>query len=100
MRRAVLRLESMPSRPTLLCFSARNLSLAVLCATNLGCGGSEPRPKTQDEAPTQEVDHLRGIQASSEIGGLNEEEVDSAFKRSVVALQACVNRGAERVEFL
>lgn len=100
MRRAVLRLESMPSRPTLLCFSARNLSLAVLCATNLGCGGSEPRPKTQDEAPTQEVDHLHGIQASSEIGGLNEEEVDSAFKRSVVALQACVNRGAERVEFL
>jgi hypothetical protein len=40
------------------------------------------------------------MQASSEIGGLNEEEVEAAFSSSVSGLKRCLSRGAERVEFL
>lgn len=74
---------------------------ALLLPLCFGCGGgSAPAPKMQDETPETEKDHLHGIQASSEIGGLNEEEVDAAFKGSLDGLQSCLSQGAERVEFL
>jgi hypothetical protein len=74
----------------------------ALCAV-LGCGGSEPAAKSaavKDAAPKQEHDHLHGIRAASEIGGLNEDEVDAVFKTSLSSLEKCLNRGASRVEFL
>lgn len=37
---------------------------------------------------------------SSEIGGLDEEKVDAAFKSSLDGLQRCLTEGASRVEFL
>jgi hypothetical protein len=69
------------------------------------CGGSEPEPKTAVDAASKpklehDDDHLHGIHASSEIGGLNEEEVDAAFKKSLAPLEQCLNRGTQRVEFL
>jgi hypothetical protein len=77
----------------------------LLCAgaSSLGCGGSEPAPKSpvmKDAAPKQERDDLHGIRTSSEIGGLNEEEVDAVFKTTLSTLEKCLNRGATRVEFL
>lgn len=78
------------------------LALGALLGS-FGCGGSEPAPKSaavKDAAPRQERDHLHGIRASSEIGGLNEDEVDAVFKASLSSLEKCLNRGAARVEFL
>lgn len=80
------------------------LSLALgASAASLGCGGSEPTPQSpvaKDAAPKQEKDHLHGIRTSSEIGGMNEEEVDAVFKTTLSTLEKCLNRGASRVEFL
>ena len=74
------------------------LTLPLLIA----CGGSsEPPPKTagavSEDGPREE---RSGIEASSEIGGMNEEAVEAAFSSSVSGLQRCLSRGAERVEFL
>jgi hypothetical protein len=74
-------------------------SLALLVA----CGGSEPGAKTANDAPVVEggqEDHLHGIKASSEIGGLNEDAVNEAFTSSMNGLERCLSKGAERVEFL
>ena len=43
----------------------------------VACGGSEPTAKSADDAPVVEggeEDHLHGVRASSEIGGMNEDE--------------------------
>jgi hypothetical protein len=76
------------------------LSLAALA---FGCGGDEGgarRPKVVEQAPRQEQDHLHGVRTTSEIGGLNEEAVEAAFKRSLAQLQSCLDEGSSRVEFL
>jgi len=67
-----------------------------------GCGGgAESAPKTQDDAREPARQRRQGqIQTSSEIGGLNEEQVDAAFSGALGGLQKCLDRGAERVEFL
>lgn len=78
------------------------LALSALLGS-FGCGGSEPVPKTaaiKDDSPKQEADQLHGIRAASEIGGLNEDEVDAVFKTSLSSLEKCLNSGAARVEFL
>jgi hypothetical protein len=86
----------MPILPTL---SKR--SLLVLSLLPLACGGgSTPSAKVADDAPEVENDRRSGVSASSEIGGLNEEEVDAAFSSSVSGLQGCLDKGARRVEFL
>lgn len=83
--------------------SRRFVGLALsLCALS-ACGGSEPSPKTpklNDGAPTAEADDLHGVRTSSEIGGMNEDEVDAVFKKSLPTLEKCLNKGAARVEFL
>jgi hypothetical protein len=43
---------------------------------------------------------LHGVRTSSEIGGMNEDEVDAVFKTTLSTLEKCLNRGAARVEFL
>jgi hypothetical protein len=74
-----------------------------LLATGLlsaACGGAEPAPKTANDRPELSTDEGPRISASSEIGGMNEDAVDDAFKSSVGSLQRCVDKGATRVEFL
>jgi len=76
------------------------VSVALGATLLSGCGGSEPTPKLADEAPEVRERPERPINATSEIGGLNEDEVDAAFKSSLKGLQRCLDKGASRVEFL
>jgi len=79
---------------------SRTLSFAC-CLLPLACGGSAtPDAKVADGAPDVEQERASGVSASSEIGGLNEDEVDAAFSSSVKGLQTCLDKGAQRVEFL
>jgi hypothetical protein len=65
------------------------------------CGGdAEKPPRSSADVSGGPSADRPGIQASSEIGGMNEEEVDAAFSSSVSGLKSCLSRGAERVEFL
>src|SRR4030095_15294675 len=67
------------------------------------CGGSEPSPQTAEKPAGKgggEEDHLHGIRAKSEIGGMNEDAVEETFSSSLSGLERCLDRGAERVEFL
>jgi hypothetical protein len=79
-------------------------SIALLFASSLvACGGSEPAPKSASDAPVVEggdEDHLHGVRATSEIGGMNEDAVEETFSASLGGLERCLSRGAERVEFL
>jgi hypothetical protein len=73
----------------------------VPCLLALACGGgATPEAKVADDAPAVENERGSGVSASSEIGGLNEDEVDAAFSSSVKGLQSCLDKGAQRVEFL
>ena len=79
------------------------LSLCLSFAGSLvACGGSEPNAKTPDEASAEgaKEDRGPGVQASSEIGGMNEDAVEETFSSSLGGLERCLSRGAERVEFL
>lgn len=78
----------------------RLLPCFVLLAAS-ACGGSEPPPKdatVNDRPPEQEAGPT--VNATSEIGGMNEDDVDAAFNASVKSLERCINTGAKRVEFL
>jgi hypothetical protein len=81
--------------------SARALVSTLLLSTVSACGGSTPPPKDPNVggAPKQEASGPT-ISATSEIGGMNEDDVDQAFNSSVKSLQRCLNLGAKRVEFL
>jgi hypothetical protein len=80
-------------------------SAPLLCLTlSLGtaCGGSEAPAKdasVHDAPPKQEVEG-KGVSASAEIGGLNEDDVDAAFSGALKGLKRCVDSGAKEVEFL
>lgn len=82
--------------------SLARASLLLLLASPLtACGGDgEKPPSSAADVSDGPVEDRPGIQASSEIGGMNEEEVEAAFSSSVGGLQRCLTRGAERVEFL
>lgn len=87
-------------RLRLLARSGYALSIGLALA---GCGsdGAEPASKTASDVRKPSEKRREGqIQASSEIGGLNEEQVDAAFSGALGSLQKCLDRGAERVEFL
>jgi hypothetical protein len=75
------------------------LAFASVPLTACGGGGEQPAKSAADPSDGAAEDRP-GIQASSEIGGMNEEEVEAAFSSSVSGLQRCLTRGAERVEFL
>ena len=91
----------LPYSPHPIHAAARYLSLALLLAA---CGGEEAgtlRPKVVDQAPVEDENaHLHGVRTSSEVGGMNEEKVDATFKSSLGGLQACLEQGSSRVEFL
>lgn len=65
------------------------------------CGGSEPPPKDPSlgGGPKREPAG-QTISATSEIGGMNEDDVDDVFKSSLNGLERCLDLGAKRVEFL
>jgi len=83
-------------------YSALRRALPLVALTlATACGGSsEPPPKSANIDSDGPREEGGGIHASSEIGGMNEEAVDETFSSSVSGLQRCVDRGAERVEFL
>jgi hypothetical protein len=76
-------------------------SIACFCLL-AACGESQtkPPPKSPKAETDEDFDHLYGMRAHGEIGGLNEEKVDATFQSSLHALERCLNRGARRVEFL
>jgi hypothetical protein len=81
----------------------RALPLAWLALTGfvlLACGESAPAPKTADDRSETQPSRSGGPSVSSEIGGLDEDKVDAAFKSSLDGLQRCLSEGASRVEFL
>ena len=81
---------------------ARLVSSALFLTFVTACGGNEPPPKdasVADRAPKQESGGPT-ISATSEIGGMNEDDVDAAFKASLKSFERCLNLGAKRVEFL
>ncbi len=77
------------------------LGLAAAAHVFLACGG-EPPPKTAPQ--TVETDEPRddgpSLSVSGEVGGLDQNKVTKAFLASVDELQACLNAGAKRVEFI
>lgn len=76
------------------------VSLLLSCLLLAACGDSTPGPKTADAAPEEHRDPARKLAVSSEIGGLDEDKVDAAFKSSLSGLEHCLQAGAARVEFL
>ena len=85
------------------CPLPRSLALYLVLPLLSACGGEESgtlRPKVAEKPPEQEQDHLHGVRTMSEVGGMNEDAVESAFKRSLGSLQACLSEGSSRVEFL
>jgi hypothetical protein len=92
-----MRAPIMPLLPKSTFLLACSLALSVTA-----CGGSEPPAQdatVHERAPKQESDGPT-INATSEIGGMNEDDVDAAFNASVKSLQRCIDSGAKRVEFL
>ena len=89
-------------------YSLSPVRVAVWCLglplISAACGGDEVgalRPKVVDQAPVEDENaHLHGVRTSSEVGGMNEEKVDATFKSSLGGLQACLEQGSSRVEFL
>ena len=84
-------------------FFRLTLSLVLGSTFLTACGGEENarrRPKLVEQKPHQETDHLHGVRATSEIGGLNEDAVEAAFKKTLDPLQKCLNEGSSRIEFL
>lgn len=74
--------------------------LVVPTALVLACGESAPAPKTADDQPDVQPEQHSGVSVSSEIGGLNEDQVNAAFESGLSGLERCLRQGASRVEFL
>lgn len=80
---------------------AKTLALLTLTSSlSIACGDGAPPAKTADDQPELTDTHRAGPTVSSEIGGMNEEQVNSAFEASVSGLQRCLSAGAQRIEFL
>lgn len=74
---------------------------AALASLALGCGGPPPPPPPQQAkaAPSQTAEPPPPA-AQSEIGGLNEEEVERSFGRMQSAIEACFTTGSAKVSGL
>ena len=82
---------------------SKTSSLALLSLPLLlpACGGEPPAKdaSVEERAPKRPSDGPT-VSATSEIGGMNEDDVDAVFSSSVKGLQRCVDKGSKRVEFL
>lgn len=67
----------------------------------LGCGHRAPPPAAPPmEIEAAEDDDGAAVAVSSDIGGMNEEQVSRVFSRAAPAFEKCLDYGANRVEFL
>lgn len=74
--------------------------IAVSLGTALGCASKTPPPKEPTaESPTTK-DEALVLTADSEIGGMNEEASDAAFRQASSKLQGCYEAGQSRIELL
>ena len=82
--------------------SSAALVVALCSVGAVGCGHSEPAPREPraDASPRREKKSAQTIRASAEIGGLNEEDVEKVFTKSQPSLVRCLNKGAQRIEFI
>jgi hypothetical protein len=79
-------------------FSPLSLVMFVLASA---CGGGEPPARSAADEPAPRA-HREGssLDVSGEIGALDEDKVTKAFASSLRELQRCLERGADRVEFI
>lgn len=73
--------------------------LLLSCGSSSG-GSPGPAPPPVDSYAGNQRPYATGIKTMSEIGGMNEERVDKTFKKALGSLQACLETGAQRLEFL
>jgi hypothetical protein len=85
---------------SLLRWLAPRAAVLLPLATLVACGESAPPPRTADDEVRAEKKSSGGPSVSSEIGGLDEDEVNATFESSLEGLERCVRQGASRVEFL
>jgi hypothetical protein len=75
----------------------------AVCLSVAACGGSEaPPPNTAEDAERPQDDSPRrgGLAASAEVGALDQDAVTRTFEKAMGDLQACLKKGARRVELL
>jgi len=78
----------------------RSASALLLLATFPACGGNEPVAESPEPVTHRRHERPSQITASSEIGGLSEEDVDKTFRSALAGIQHCLDDGSKRVEFL
>ncbi len=82
------------------------LALALSSGFGIGCGGGgqpakAPQHEVEPDADEDDGDdEPSGASVSQEIGALDQDAVTKTFERSVKALQKCLSRGVESVEYL
>ena len=82
-----------------LCYRFTPLALCVLLAA--ACG-KKPEPEVPDaeEDVVVERNDMPQMDATSEIGGLNQSQVERVFRKASDDLANCMNEGSSRIEFL
>jgi hypothetical protein len=78
-------------------------ALVAAAALVVGCGGaaSQPAPVAALPPPVAaSPEQPPTATATAEIGGLDEREAEASFRASLDSLQACVQDGVERLEFM
>jgi hypothetical protein len=80
----------------------RGLGPVFFLVLACGCGGSDPPAKSAEHETDARESHHGGHapEVSAEIGALDESKVDRVFTTAINALQACLDDGAKRVEFI
>ncbi len=82
----------------------RGLVCGALVSAAFGCAGgssaAEPAAAPVSMAPSGPARREPAIATSAEIGGLDEREAEESFRASLDGMQACVQTGVERLEFM
>lgn len=89
-------------RPSTGRYETRALAALSLSLTLSACGGAPP-PAVKEPAPVSTAEResaSSGPTFESEIGALDENKVNAAFKKAADGLGACFDKGAERVPYL
>jgi hypothetical protein len=78
-------------------------AFAAAAAVAFGCGGAASTPAPAAAPPSPPVaapERAPTATATAEIGGLDEREAEASFRASLDSLQACVQNGVERLEYM
>jgi hypothetical protein len=80
------------------------LAIVGLATVTLGCGGSTPPPKTEDQASegkTRKDDgEGGGPTVEQELGSIDQRAVEQTFDKLQGKLESCHKQGRDRVEYL